>query len=763
MLTIAIIIIFLMLVLVLIRLNKPNSIKIWMESQNDDFEDFDYDKDIGRHTYEIFSFDPGCNDYNLYLNISIAKRITFFWQNIPIYIKILNVTAPKGVDLILDDQKGNKIYYSEQNLKILSTGKETEVIRVIVNKSNRIQIDEPIEISFEIQANFDLIRLFKAEALNKKEFHYKILKPMDEVWVGIDPGTTGSCIVSGKETRSIYIEKEKQSDDSVHDLITPSLISINKNKDIDDDYKLGIPYNIFDCGKDAAQTKGENYLHFQSIKKMLGFSNKKEILFKNGKTISVDGKDLSSILIRHLYESHKKAVISNKIGTSLNSSNEFSPQRAVVAIPNNFTATKIAALDESVKNLKIFSEVRYIYESDAAMISYIVNIPAEERRAKELILIFDMGGATINISLSRIIREKSLEGNYSYTINNLVRLGYGIGGDTLDYYLMKILFENVQKDNINPFESNIEKNEILKQAQFIKERIIQNFEDNNSNEIISYQEINSIVEKYNTRVNENEKSERLFSLQRNRKIDEYESIFRPDNLFSHKYLKKYIFDEIENIMKDVQALCPKNEKIDNILFSGRSTLFPGIIASVKHSFTNSSYIPGLKTFTPDLVKSVVARGTCLYGINRKTIFLQNLKTNSYLGFLQSSDLGKVNFQTMIPIGFPFNRNGNGLGYIQKYREISDRFQNDAMSVNFYQVMGTNPEKILQENHKHKYSLIARVRVQMKTEEIGITAWENDNVECFVKEINSDGKIINGKVDDQDICDANDPHYTWMIK
>ena len=114
------------------------------------------------------------------------------------------------------------------------------------------------------------------------------------------------------------------------------------------------------------------------------------------------------------------------------------------------------------------------------------------------------------------------------------------------------------------------------------------------------------------------------------------------------------------------------------------------------------------------------------------------------------------------MGSPFIRNKDGC-FIEKEIDLESKFDLDANHVHFYQIMGLDANKILQNNEKHRYSLIKKIPVDAKTARIGIRVFENDVVECAVLEPPNDPKRETAIVSDQEIADANDEHYTWILQ
>jgi hypothetical protein len=78
-------------------------------------------------------------------------------------------------------------------------------------------------------------------------------------------------------------------------------------------------------------------------------------------------------------------------------------------------------------------------------------------------------------------------------------------------------------------------------------------------------------------------------------------------------------------------------------------------------------------------------------------------------------------------------------------------------------MGKDADKILSEEQKHKYSKISSITLDQVTSQVAMKVNENDEVECLV-ELESNRVIKEmGFVSDQEIDEANEEHYTWIVR
>jgi len=163
-------------------------------------------------------------------------------------------------------------------------------------------------------------------------------------------------------------------------------------------------------------------------------------------------------------------------------------------------------------------------------------------------------------------------------------------------------------------------------------------------------------------------------------------------------------------------------------------------------------------------KMAVAKGACWYGINKNSVRLNNLKTNAAFGFkkTQSADKSDVKFYELVKMGCNFDTSNDGIDSFQGVEEIKDDFAFDGSKVNFYQVMGKDTDKILSEGQKHKFSKIATINLPLTTSKVAMKVNENDEIECAVILNNNRAIKTSGFVSDQEIDEANEEHYTWIV-
>lgn len=415
---------------------------------------------------------------------------------------------------------------------------------------------------------------------------------------------------------------------------------------------------------------------------------------------------------------------------------------------------------DCIANLNQFKEIRYVYEAEAVLFYYLSNYSlfseGEASSDSETILVFDMGGATINATI--VTASKTLvNGRLKYEIDFLGKIGYGIGGDTIDYCITKFLLscsnEISQLAGIDIFERKVELAELAYQ---IKKEIIANYYSGN-NYLITYANLENFINKaLDTNITIDPETSEMYKY-----FVKESGKFK---LFKYPLFINTIYNNIKDAVNEVVELSD-NLHIDKVIFSGRSTSFPMVKETVEEQLNARENDTKSIALSLEESKIAVAKGACWYGINKNSVRLNNLKTNAAFGFkkTQSADKTDVKFYELVSMGCNFDTSNDGIDSFQGIEEHVDDFAFDGAKVNFYQIMGKNADKILSQEQKHKFSKIATIQIDLPTSKVAMRVNENDEVDCAVV-LNTNRKLESkGVVADQEIDDANEEHYTWIVK
>lgn len=318
--------------------------------------------------------------------------------------------------------------------------------------------------------NFDLKELLSLEFFVGPE--------LGNIWIGVDPGTTGSCVATATKHTDMTIKKDGNGNDYIYPSVVcvkcgslryktedeMSAVADKKRKDGDKRNKEDIIAELkstnvmllsnidalnddirmnteFGDRADAIQEDSNNK-KFVSIKKLLGYHEQ----FDLKGDVLVSSSFLSTLLIEKLLMQNKKYIEDNQVNhPQFVQEGKFETKRAVFAIPNNFTASKIQELKQCILNVKnnSFKEIRFIYEAEAILVYYInssyCNTNQQKTQEGENVFIYDMGGATINVTIANV-KRKEIGDASKYEIKIIAKLGYGIGGDTIDYAYLKWIY-----------------------------------------------------------------------------------------------------------------------------------------------------------------------------------------------------------------------------------------------------------------------------------------------------------------------------------
>ncbi|UPT71043.1 MAG: hypothetical protein M0D53_01095 [Flavobacterium sp. JAD_PAG50586_2] len=742
---------------------KPRGIFLLIDGYLDSFEKIDYKTD-GKFLTPFKAWDNELQNSEdlLLVNGGIEFKSPTFplnW-NSSVYLQLTAEKIPAGFEIFLKHDleglqefgQGMPTSVKKDNINKLSFAvgiRQTDITKAIV---------DPELVKFSVEAVIkDSILFIKSEQREIIEYKFHLGADLRDVWVGFDPGTSGSCVAVGSSTDNIIL-----GEDIAKNKIIPSVLVFEKAENYHQN-GVEIPEKIYKHGT-TAQTLFKNkrqYKGFQSIKKLLGFKDIKEIVFDNNNILNLKGKDLASLLVKGLF----KDITTYFNRPDLNADDykrdgEFNPLRAVVAIPNNFTTSKIQDMVDCIANLNQFKEIRYVYEAEAVLFYYLSNYSqfsgGEASSDSETILIFDMGGATINATI--VTSNKTLINDRpKYEIDFLGKIGYGIGGDTIDYCITKFILSCTNEfpvfTGINIFDKKVELAELAFQ---IKKEIIANYYSNNSYLITAYLLEDYINKSLGISISIDEDTSEMYGY--------FIKASGKCKLFEHPLFIKIIYNNVKDAVNEVVELS-ESIHIDKIIFSGRSTSFPMIKETVEKQLDVKK--SDTKSIALDLEESkmAVAKGACWYGINKNSVRLNNLKTNAAFGFkkTKSADKSDVKFYELVEMGCDFDTSNDGIDSFQGIEEIKDDFAFDGSKVNFYQVMGKDANKILSEGQKHKFSKIATIQVDLPTSKIAMRVNENDEVDCVVI-LNTNRKLEGkGVVADQEIDEANEEHYTWIVK
>ncbi|MBD5358828.1 MAG: hypothetical protein HDR88_17875 [Bacteroides sp.] len=606
--------------------------------------------------------------------------------------------------------------------------------------------------------------------------------PNSDLWIALDPGTTGSCIAYGwgglpADTDNINLACNISKDTAGNNMKSPifySKIQILNHASIFDG---GNPaeMQVFDSEKGKGDFRFGNEAHiywgknsFQSIKKLLGYANEFKVKNNNGVVARISGHDLAHLLVKGLCSEFEKYIATSKtvpdtVRQKLLTDGHLSPSRAIVAVPNNYTVNKVQAMVDSIKRTKLFKEVHYLYEAEGVLMYYLnlnwANLP---KMANKTFIVFDMGGATINATAFKINVKTNTNKGHAYTqhitVNTVSRVGYTVGGDNIDYALIKIII-GIPSFKERRKALRISENELLREN---KKRLIT---------FVQKLKVDYVDKKAgNTREGNIAESKEalwieIFKLANDCGISVPDSMsdkdleYLNDGKAAHK-MYELVINSVEDSVKELVSGITISDV--ELILSGRSVLYPRIKKTVrdtlkKYKFNVNpwNYKGGIDS-DQDVVKTAVVRGACWYGMFSKYINLRHDIVTSTFGYTDTVD-GTTKFIPVVSKNTNFNDNGEAEGEVEPIDPTT-------INVKFLQMLGSDYDEILKNKIHHKKAELTQVyssEISGSVKSIKVKIDSNGN---FSYEINVLGESVplTGTCNtiDVDITDTNSEAYAF---
>ena len=568
------------------------------------------------------------------------------------------------------------------------------------------------------------------------------------VWVAFDAGTTGATVAYGitgnwldqDEINLVYHKKEEVgSTESLLSAVFPSVVAIKDEskafKSEPSKVEEYVEGKDFLFGEDAS---GEPYNRFQSIKKFLGYKSPQLLKDSKGNEEGViSGQDLAHLLVKGMFRQFEETVECHEdenIRLPFYENGMFDPQRAVVAVPNNYTLDKVQDMVNSVERLGKFKEVHFLYESEGVMMTYLrKSLPVLKEKENCTFVVFDMGGATINITVFGLDLWLGKNGNiHKIKLTSLAKIGYYVGGDDIDYAIIQFIY-SIPSLNVK-IKEDLSSESTDKELKSITEEDVLEHQKRHKNELIDFarQVKRDWVDVQNGESKEDNIMVNMadfWTSLRSRIIDimdielpseptEMDRDFVNREKVSHTIMDSYVFSNISDALSELMKSprFPSGTPIELIL-SGRSVLYPGVKETILKSFKGRNVHlwkgfnkDGKDQFDEEKVKTAVAEGACWYAMYSRDINLQHNYITSSYGFEDRNDNRKC-YHELIENGREFDIDG------LCRQEISgdDLFDSNLNDVKFLQMMGADVDSIVSQDIRHKKNLLDEIKPdQIKT-------------------------------------------------
>lgn len=604
-----------------------------------------------------------------------------------------------------------------------------------------------------------------------------------DIWVSLDPGTSGSCIAYGfgglpADTNNINLASSESTNTAGKTIISPIFYSKIKIPDysrlfsgtpVDDlepfDDETGTGDFFF--GNQAHIRYGRN--SFQSIKKLLGYTNKLEIKNDKGQIETIEGQELAHLLVKGLCRQFEIFVQHNnsvkpEVRERMLTNGRLSPSRAIVAVPNNYTVNKVQAMVNTIKDTHLFKEVHYLFEAEGVMMYFMnLNWSRLSQLEYKTFVVFDMGGATINATAFRLKVHQGVNRGKTYirsiTVDTISRVGYTVGGDNIDFALINIILgiPSVEEAiaNCGTTREDImrkHKKVLIAFAQRLKLDYIDTINGNPREGNWAKDEKALWTQIFNLVTNN-------FKLNCPAEADDNDIQFlkSTEALHTmHKLVHDCVKDAINELVND--RFSPNIE----LILSGRSVLYPGIKSTVVDTLSDNRFTVDEWDYngTPnkeEVVKTAVVRGACWYAMNSKYVDLRHDSVTSTFGYTDMVD-GEVKFIPIIEKNSMFDENGEVSSWVEP--------QDPTIStVKFVQMLGSNFDEIYNSPELlHKMAELTQVpqsqiHGNIKTIKIKVDSNNNFNYEITIA---SEAHPITGtcKASDADITDTNSEAYAF---
>lgn len=629
------------------------------------------------------------------------------------------------------------------------------------------QIDFDIDNVLEMKLTVSLFINEKGieRKVDSNHKYYKfIAKPKlrnSNVWAAFDAGTSGATIAYGitgnwldqNEIKLVrYDTQEAGTAEIKQSAIFPSVIAIP-----DESKAFVAPsFNAEDYAEDddfvfGEDAEKESYNKFQSIKKFLGYKSPQLIKQRNGDNDgTITGQDLAHLLVKGMYSRLEKDIEQNKnedVRKQFYNEDVFEPQRAVVAVPNNYTLNKVQDMVNSVERLKKFKEVHFLYESEGVMMTYLrKSLPILKDKQNRTFVVFDMGGATINVTAFGLtLRFGKNDNIHKIKLTSLAKIGYFVGGDDIDFALIQFLYSIPSvKDAI----SELIRNDKTDNSTIVSQEDVLEHQKKHKNDLIDFARKIKLdwidVQNGETKSDNIMVSTEVFWMYLRNRISDIVDIELPveptekdiefisEEKRTRSIMKEYVLANISDALIELKKSphFPSNTHIELIL-SGRSVLYPGVKETILKSFKGRNvslwdgfYKEGTELFDDQKVKTAVAEGACWYAMYSRDIELQHNYITSSYGFEDRSNNQK-SYHELIKNGSEFEDDGCCRGEVVN-DELFDPNIND---VKFLQMMGADADDVVKKDIRHKKNLLDEIKPdQIKTaiEKINFVVDEKGN-------------------------------------
>lgn len=426
------------------------------------------------------------------------------------------------------------------------------------------------------------------------------------LYFGIDLGTTNSVAAWGQEnkdgkfiTKAVELRVLDEKRNPSKEKMLPSCVY----------YKQGEPPTVGAYARRMLSTQSRRVI--KSAKSFMGTGKKYQIDDKE-----ITPAEVSSLILRQI------AISSREFNLGL------VPDDAVITVPASFDPDQRADTNEAARlsGFRLTDDdgrTRNILlnEPSAALYDFLNRQDNEEipevldLSGPKVILVFDIGGGTLDVSLHEVTRNTDSENALPYDIRPLAISRHTLlGGDNFDELLQKFLIDKLVKidiDALGEIRADAFRSDILDTAEKAKIELNSRVEIYRNQGIDDYNSLNISCEILRPYIGDTD-----YGLEYELTLQEYRQIMKPylapeltinslDNLDALAGKTENIIYPILDVLDKARSKTGQVPKIDAVLMNGGMSKLFAIRERIQEFFG----FPPLEVGDPDLA---VARGASVY-------------------------------------------------------------------------------------------------------------------------------------------------------
>jgi hypothetical protein len=633
-------------------------------------------------------------------------------------------------------------------------------------------VPEPVYPN-KLRCRFDLILRDR----RGDEFHllggFQIEENPGPMWVAVDPGTSGSCVTLSAGPEAVTMVGLQPNLAGEARVVMSSFVYVccdshqARQEHAMEHPRAGHGPLAFLCGERALSYLGKADRCFHSPKRLIGYDERRQVSY-DGVPTEIRGRDAVSMIVRFLLEAAKSA--NEKLSAPPAPLRKIN--KLVVAVPNMFTPLKVKEMKDACRVGPI-RRVEHIYEAEATLMYYLwktgerltpEELQSREARRKadgEYVLSFDFGGSSLNLTYARV-RQRGEHEEKPIQVHVFQRLGYALGGDTLDWEIGEILWDQAKMSPVLAELPSLLADP--RAVRFLRPELREPW----CNLRAQYR---LLCERVKIRCSEDwaEHRERpwnpFYEAPWHVTLDEGDQI-TPEKIVRHERMQR-IFRIIREAVAEMKAFCDKRKEwrgVDTLLFSGRSVQFPEVMSEAASELLRGEPGGEGRLVRVDLGaqrKTCVSQGAAYWSAMQAVIELSRGGTYAHYGVVRWTSPNAREFVELIPAGKEFAADHTCS------KTLSNQFfRFNGGQIRFYQVMSSDPRAaILSGDRRYAYGMLCEMfdpqSANNPVSELKLTLTENDTFSAGMTCAGSHQEQ-HGEVRIGDVLADQDESARWLV-